>query len=40
MEDLGMEFIDENDGRGRGIRFSMIRKYREKPELGGLVKSV
>ena len=40
MEDLGMEFIDENDGRGRGIRFSMIRKYREKPELGDLVKSV
>ena len=40
MEGLGMEFIDENDGLGRGIRFSVIRKYREDPELRNVSKSV
>ena len=40
MENLGMEFIDENDGLGRGIRFSVIRKYREDPELRNVSKSV
>ena len=40
MENLGMEFIDENDGLVRGIRFSVIRKYREDPELRNVSKSV
>ncbi len=40
MEDLGMEFIDESDGRGRGVRFSVIWKYRENSELRNLSNSV
>lgn len=29
IEGLGIEFIDENDGRGRGLRFAVIRKNRD-----------